>query len=179
MSDPNNRYLKFSLVVIALVVALVYLGRPIQETIAPIMERIPQTSSLLIVPIILGAIWCAYTYYQEVVRLHSLQVAVVHALVLLPLLCFIQLRFVDPIEYTHLLLYGSLAWTLTKAKGPVAAFILANLVSVLDELLQWFHPRRVFDTNDLLLNFASILSGLLLVLFISKQAKGRKLSQLT
>jgi VanZ family protein len=72
-----------------------------------------------------------------------------------------------PIEYTHLLLYGSLAAFLFLALPPqkyrlLKTLLISNAISLMDELLQWIHPERVFDLVDLLLNLISMAVGLVL-----------------
>lgn len=96
-------------------------------------------------------------------------------------------------EYAHLPIYAGLSALMSSAvcttfeanshstsatryafvsrRPLLTVFALSNLVSLGDELLQWVHPERVFDTRDLLLNFLGTVWGVLLSKALSPSAR--------
>lgn len=53
-----------------------------------------------------------------------------------------------------------------KLKFYVVGAAICGFVGVIDEVFQWFIPDRVFDWNDILLNFASAVVMFLIIRFI-------------
>ena len=80
-------------------------------------------------------------------------------------------------ELIHIFLYSPLSvlaylvFTSTIQKNYIFKTILyCNLISFLDEFIQWVHPERFFDVQDLFLNFSAILFGLsAFLMFLGKK----------
>lgn len=94
--------------------------------------------------------------------------ALAGALVALQVTGFAQERAdVSAVERVHILEYGLLAllfyWALRPAAGAVAvplAGLVAAIVGILDETVQWLLASRVGEMRDILLNWAAAGSGL-------------------
>lgn len=81
-----------------------------------------------------------------------------------------------PVELFHVFLYGTLYWTCRLIDRPLfgmpviaSSFLITQVVSLIDELLQALHPERYFDLRDLLLNLVSALFGVLLYPVLSRR----------
>ena len=96
--------------------------------------------------------------------------------VLLLMSCYVAVLYLlkIPAEKFHLVQYGILVWLVTEAltgrlvgwRLHLAALLIAVVVGVGDELVQWIRPNRVGDVRDIALNTVSALlaQGLLCVL---------------
>lgn len=93
----------------------------------------------------------------------------------------IQLGFGSPIEALHFVEYGVLGVLAYRAlvhrlRDPgvyLAAAALCAIVGILDELVQWATPRRIWDLRDIWLNF---FAGVLAEVALAKGLRPRIIS---
>ena len=151
-------------------VSLVYLGRDLEGWLN---TKIDTDSAKDIFKGVLITIALALfsAYYWFLTKLKGPLVSFLHIVLVFLILLVTVLQVVDLIECVHLFLYAGLTITLvcyfsnhSLTWALIYSLLLANGVSLFDEALQYFHPRRVFDLRDLALNFTGCIFGILLYL---------------
>lgn len=92
-----------------------------------------------------------------------------------PIYAYLLYEFAKfPAERLHLVEYGLMGYVVLRALridlSPVpaylASFVIAVLIGVGDECIQWVLPQRFFEVKDIQLNAVSAVLGLLLVRFV-------------
>lgn len=111
-------------------------------------------------------IWKALQTHQLPKLRGSRALSVLCLLITLILVFTLHQRIQFKIEWIHLLKYGTLSFSIfyfiaDKPLGSrlLKALLLAIIASSLEEGAQHFHPQRVFDLKDLVLNLISVLVG--------------------
>ena len=142
------------------------LGRPAQRSLTWLLQAFPTQCRITMVA--LGAALIGLLLVQVRRAAPPLAAFLCSAAAAISILAFCCNFVVEPIEWTHLLLYGALAFFASQWLGPVRSASLraymrvmaaACLVSLGDETLQAIHPQRVFDLRDLLLNLCGATLG--------------------
>ena len=98
-------------------------------------------------------------------------------------------RLVSPVERSHLVEYGVLAILIYVAllerndnggRVPAPALMaigMAMLLGVIDELIQWFLPNRVYDPVDIAFNVIAAVMGVGLVVIV-REVRSRVVQKL-
>lgn len=165
-AESAPRFKRLLFLQILLILLCVPLGRPVQGLIRLLLQDYRFLSFIALalcaltgLYILIFAIKCSQP------RVRTLLAALCTSLaILIFCYCFI----VEPIEWTHLLLYGVLSFlacAMCEAQGRglqkyTLALLISVAVSVLDETLQGIHPQRVFDLRDLILDLCGTVLGL-------------------
>lgn len=108
------------------------------------------------------------------VRNHVPPVKVAGSLVIVTLASYCVWRIPLAVERVHILQYALLGWFALRDLKPrgttfrmsIMAFIVCLAVGIVDELIQWVLPYRVFDLKDIVMNGIGGLVGILLRLVV-------------
>ncbi len=153
-----------------LIIALVYFGRSIVTGVMESMRGGGYTYAHIYLGVTCIAAPFLAAYYVYLLKHLEVYKVVFHILWVTLLGYVAQIIMVQPVEVTHIPLYGTLAALIFLARDtqpiwPAAAKALGltACVAIVDELLQGLHPERYGDFHDFSLNTFSALIGLSIV----------------
>lgn len=169
------------------IIVLVFYGRALEQTVRPL---VPESHialifwSMVALPLTLWALAFAAMNSYRLLELLFWRVApnsplfrpsaLCGALILLVTMLSVTVAMpINIAEFSHFPIYAGQAalifWALKDRYDhrpltrAALTLLLTNMVSLGDEVAQYFHPSRFFDLRDLTLNFVGSLWGLLLV----------------
>jgi O-antigen/teichoic acid export membrane protein len=168
------------------IIALVFYGRALEQTVPPLIPESQEAIifwSLTALPLVLWALIVAtqnsYRLFKMLLVWEASQTRLSHrlaqcgALVLLGAMLTVTVAMpINIAEFSHFPIYAGQACLIFCALNDrygdrplmraALTLLLTNVVSLCDEVAQYFHPTRFFDLRDLTLNFVGSLWGLLL-----------------
>lgn len=156
---------------ILLIVTLVFTGRAIVNGVMESVRESGYTHAHIYLVMAGAAAPFLAVYYVYLVKHLEVYKVVLHILWIALLGYLAQHIMVQPVEVTHIPLYGSLALFIFLARSTQPVFPsaakalgLTACVAAGDELLQALHPERYGDFHDFSLNVFSALIGLSIVI---------------
>jgi hypothetical protein len=170
----------FSLLLISMIVVLCLFGRKIADSFSGFVLLAPVAGVIILIAVIIASVRHAPSPSTEVTHSKTRSAAlkrllVLSSIVVVALITITELLIVDPIERIHFVKYGLLTTLLYFSQSPKSfwrqlslAALLAASIGTLDECMQYFVPRRVFDLRDIVLNLTGTGVGIASVSLIRR-----------